>query len=59
MHFSQVGHERDGLHGLTETHLIGKDTVDTLLVQVGKPVETLELVLFELTCGILGCLISV
>ena len=48
MHLSQVSHNRNGLDGFTETHLICQDTVDTLLIQVDKPVKTLKLVLFEL-----------
>lgn len=33
---------------LSKTHLVREDTVDTLLVQVGEPGQTLELVLLQL-----------
>ncbi|KAH0294481.1 SNF2 family DNA-dependent ATPase domain-containing protein, partial [Aureobasidium sp. EXF-3399] len=50
---SQICHYRDGLYSLSKTHFIGQDTVDTLLVQVDQPIETLELVLLELALKIL------
>lgn len=43
----EVGHERDRLDRLAQTHLVCEDAVDALLVEVGEPVETLELVLLE------------
>lgn len=35
-------------------HLICEDSIDTLFVQVGEPIESLELILFERTSENLG-----
>ena len=32
---------------LSETHLVGENAIDTLLVERGQPIETLELVFLE------------
>ena len=47
--FGEVGHNRDRLHRLAETHLICQDTVDALLIQVDQPVESFDLILLECT----------
>lgn len=56
--FHKEGQERYGLDGLSETHLIGKDSVDTSLIQANHPVETIKLKLLEFSVlqerGLLG-----
>ena len=37
-----------GYTHLAKAHLIGEDTVDALLVEVGQPAQALELVLFQI-----------
>lgn len=49
---------RTELYYLPETHLICKNTIDTLLVEGSQPVETLELVLFQGSHQHLGLLNS-
>mmetsp|Transcript_13968 Transcript_13968/g.34953 ORF Transcript_13968/g.34953 Transcript_13968/m.34953 type:complete len:377 (+) Transcript_13968:1858-2988(+) len=44
----QVSEQGDGLQCLSETHLVGEDSVDAVVVQVNHPVESLELVLAHL-----------
>ena len=39
-----VGEQGESLHGLTQTHIIGENTAQTLLIQEGQPLETLHLV---------------
>ena len=39
--------ERDALYRLSETHLVGEDSVDSLVVEIGQPVHPLQLVCFE------------
>jgi hypothetical protein len=43
-----VGMRNGTATDLSETHLVGEDTVDTLLIKVAEPSKTLELVLLEL-----------
>ena len=46
--FSKVSHNRNGLDCLSETHFVGKNSVDTLLIQIDQPVQTLQLVFLQL-----------
>ena len=47
-YYQYEAHRYDGRRThLSETHLVGENTVDTLLVQSSQPVETLQLVLLE------------
>ena len=39
-----VGEQGESLHGLTQTHIVGENTAQTLLVQERQPLETLHLV---------------
>lgn len=39
----EVCDERDGLDGLSQTHLIGEDTVQVVVVQGHQPLQTLDL----------------
>ena len=39
-----VGEQSESLHGLTQTHIVGENTAQPLLVQEGQPLETLHLV---------------
>ena len=39
-----VGEQGESLHGLTQAHIVGENTAQTLLVQEGQPLETLHLV---------------
>ena len=41
---NRVGEQCESLHGLTQTHIVGENTAQTLLVQEGQPLETLHLV---------------
>ena len=43
-----MSHQCNRLNSFAETHLVGKDTVDTLLVEVVKPPETFELIVLQL-----------
>ena len=47
----EVTQERDGLQRLAKPHLIRKDPVDPLLVQLDQPVQALELVRAHLAKG--------
>ncbi|KAH3687520.1 hypothetical protein WICPIJ_001482 [Wickerhamomyces pijperi] len=47
MSLSQVSQHRDRLHSLTQPHLVSKDPVDPLVVQIGQPIEPLDLVFFQ------------
>ena len=38
----KVSKERDTLDGFTETHLIGQDSVDTLVIEIGQPIHSLH-----------------
>ena len=44
MLLNRVGEQSESLHGLTQTHIVGENTAQTLLVQEGQPLETLHLV---------------
>ena len=39
-----VGEQGESLHGLTQAHIVGENTAQTLLVQERQPLETLHLV---------------
>ena len=39
-----VGEQGESLHGLTQTHIVGENAAQTLLVQERQPLETLHLV---------------
>ena len=41
---NRVGEQSESLHGLTQTHIVGENTAQPLLVQEGQPLETLHLV---------------
>jgi len=41
---------------LSQTHFVCEDAVDSLLVEIGEPVETLELIVLELSGEHLGLL---
>ena len=41
--------ESNSLNGLTQTHFVCKDSVDTLIVEVVKPLKTFKLICFEVT----------
>ena len=41
---NHVGEQGESLHGLTQAHIVGENTAQTLLVQEGQPLETLHLV---------------
>ena len=47
-YLSQMCHEGDALHCLTQTHLVGQNPVDALVVQVSQPVHPLQLVSLQL-----------
>lgn len=47
-HLSQMCHESDALYCLAKSHLISKNTIDTLVIQVGQPVHALQLVGLQL-----------
>lgn len=47
--FIKMSQERYCLDSLTETHLICKNTVDALLIEVIQPSETLKLILLQMT----------
>jgi len=47
--FRKVRHDRDGLDCFPKTHFVCENTVDTLLVKIHQPIETLELIFFQLT----------
>ena len=44
MLLDRVGEQGESLHGLTQTHIVGENTAQTLLVQERQPLETLHLV---------------
>ena len=44
MLLNRVGEQGESLHGLTQAHIVGENTAQTLLVQEGQPLETLHLV---------------
>ena len=44
MLLNRVGEQGESLHGLTQTHIVGENTAQTLLVQEGQPLKTLHLV---------------
>lgn len=44
----QVAEQRDGLQGLAQTHLVGQDAVDAVLVEGYHPVEATDLVVTHL-----------
>ena len=43
-----VGEKRDGLDGFAQTHLIGEDAVDALVIKIVKPTKSLELIILKL-----------
>ena len=42
-HFDEVAEQGDGLDGFTETHLVGQDAVDAVLVQSRHPLIAFDL----------------
>ena len=44
MLLNRVGEQSESLHGLTQTHIVGENTAQPLLVQERQPLETLHLV---------------
>lgn len=47
--FCQMSQQSNGLNGLTKTHFISKDTIDTLIIQVVQPLKTLQLICFQIS----------
>ena len=56
VHLRQICHERDTLHRLSQTHLVGQDAIDALLIQICKPRKTLELIRLQRARKHLGLL---
>ena len=49
-----MSHERHALYSLSQAHLIGQDPVDALVVEIGQPVHSLQLVLLQSAVEHLG-----
>ena len=44
MYLSEVSQQRDALYGLAKAHLISQNAIDALVIEVGQPIHTLQLV---------------